>query len=191
MSQRESERRAWVECRVKPDKRVTNGAGRLRGYAAVFDTLSNPLPWYEKIAPGAFTDSLANGDDVRALREHDPSKILGRTSAGTLNLRETRKGLLSEIQLPDTELGRDTMEAVKRGDLTQMSFGFYTIDDEWKKEDGKDVRIVKRAELFDVSVVAFPAYEDTTVAARAYRNLETVWQRASRERELWLKGAIS
>jgi HK97 family phage prohead protease len=183
-----SERRAWVDCRVKPDKRVTNGAGRLRGYAAIFNVLSNPLPWFEKIAPGAFREALARGDDVRALREHDPSRLLGRTTAGTLNLRETRKGLLAEIQLPDTELGHDTMEAVRRGDLTQMSFGFYVLDDEWHKEDGKDVRVIKNTELFDVSVVAYPAYEDTTVAARAYDRFANDWKRHAATRARVLRG---
>lgn len=181
------ERRAWLDCRIKADRRVTSGAGRLTGYAAVFNTLSNPLPWYETIKPGAFKKTLAEGADVRALREHDPAKLLGRTTAGTLDLRETRKGLLSQIQLPDTELGRDTLEAVRRGDLTQMSFGFYVTDDEWQKQDGKDVRVIKSVDLFDVSVVAYPAYEDTTVAARAYDRWANQWRRSAELRERLLE----
>lgn len=141
----------------------------LTGYAALFNVLSEPIwDFRERIQPGAFRDSLKSGDDVRALVEHKGGlSSLGRTSSGTLSLAEDDKGLRVEIQPPDTQAGRDTVELVRRGDLTQMSFAFRTIDDEWHTEDDETVRVLQNVELFDVSVVSFPAYPDTSVAVRA------------------------
>lgn len=139
----------------------------LAGYAAVFNTLSEPLCGFrEKIETGAFKESIEQ-DDIRALVDHDSSKILGRNKAKTLILREDDKGLFVEIQLPDTTTGRDIAKSIKRGDISQMSFGFKTISDEWYKEDEQDIRTLKKVKLFDVSTVTFPAYPDTTVAVRS------------------------
>jgi HK97 family phage prohead protease len=163
-----TETRAPIECRAVLDANVTGGPGKLQGYAALFNTPSQPLPWVETISPGAFSEALAGGADVRALREHDPAKLLGRSTAGTLSLRETPRGLFCEISLPDTELGRDTRAAIARGDLSQMSFGFTCEDDEWGFDDsGQETRRLNRVTPKDVSVVCYPAYNDTTVALRA------------------------
>src|SRR5262249_16187460 len=121
-------------------RQEANGAlPKIRGYAAVFNVLSEPLFGFrERILPGAFKGSLKN--DVRALVDHDPGKIIGRSKANTLTLREEKKGLYVEITPPDTSLGRDTVESIRRGDLDQMSFGFRTIEDSWKTEEGETVR---------------------------------------------------
>jgi HK97 family phage prohead protease len=139
---------------------------KIRGYAAVFNELSEPLFGFrELILPGAFKKSLKA--DVRALLGHDPSQILGRTKSGTLRLREDDHGLYTEIDPPNTQLGRDTIESIKRGDLDQMSFGFQVVKDEWKHEDRELIRELVEVDLFDVSVVAFPAYTQTEVSVRS------------------------
>ncbi len=138
---------------------------RLTGYAALFNTLSQDLGGFrEKIARGAFTNSLEG--DVRALINHDSAKILGRTSAGTLSLREDSQGLAVEIEPPETSYARDLLESVRRGDITQMSFGFITRQDKWETQDGMQVRTLLEVKLLDVSPVTFPAYPDTSVALR-------------------------
>ncbi len=148
--------------------RPEGGRARLVGYAAVFNKLSEEIMGFrERIAPGSFSNSLAKPDDIRALVDHDPSMILGRNKSGTLKLEENTKGLKATIKLPDTQPGRDIAVSVERGDVTGMSFGFQTITDEWNIEDGQDVRTLKEVKLFDVSVVTYPAYPDTTVAVRS------------------------
>jgi uncharacterized protein len=139
---------------------------KIRGYAAVFDQLSEPLFGFrERILPGAFKKSV--DADVRALVGHDPSQIIGRTKSGTLTLREDQHGLYTEIDPPNTQLGRDTVESIKRGDLDQMSFGFQVVSDKWKHEDKELIRELVEVDLFDVSVVAFPAYSQTEVSVRS------------------------
>lgn len=150
-----------IELRQEP-----GNAAKIRGYAAVFNQLSEPLFGFrELILPGAFKNSLKS--DVRALVSHDPSQIIGRTKSGTLTLREDDHGLYTEIDPPNTQLGRDTVESIRRGDLDQMSFGFQVVSDKWRHEDKEIVRELVEVELFDVSVVAFPAYSQTEVSVRS------------------------
>lgn len=139
-------------------------APRIVGYAAVFSTPTDLGPFSEEIAPGAFAESISRGDDVRALFNHDPSAILGRTRAGTLSLGEDPTGLVARITPPDTQLGRDVVALIERGDISQMSFGFYVEDEESEKRNGKPHFTITRARLFDVSPVTFPAYESTSVS---------------------------
>lgn len=136
------------------------------GYAAVFGQLSEDLGGFrEQIAPGAFTKTL--GADVRALFNHDPNIVLGRTKSKTLRLAEDQKGLKIEIDPPNTAQSRSIIEALTRGDISQMSFGFRTIDDKWENIDGKIVRTLLNVELFDVSPVTFPAYPQTEAGLRS------------------------
>lgn len=150
--------------------RADGDSPKIVGHAALFDVEADIGGYYrERIAPGAFADSIAQ-DDVRALWNHDPNYILGRNKAGTLKLSEDDQGLLSEIIPPDTQFARDLMSSIKRGDVSQMSFGFFVLDDNWKRsQDAKQppLRILKRVQLFDVSPVAFPAYAQTDVAVRS------------------------
>lgn len=140
---------------------------RLVGYAAVFGELSENLGGFrEKIAPGAFAKSL--GGDVRALFNHDPNLILGRTKAKTLALHEDQRGLMVEITPPDTQAARDVIESIRRGDVDQMSFGFRTKKDDWEETDkGEIVRTLIEVDIFDVSPVTFPAYPTTEIAVRS------------------------
>ena len=141
----------------------------IEGHAAVFDSWSETLggifPFKEKVKRGAFVDSLEN-DDIRALFNHDPNYVLGRNKAGTLQLREDEHGLHVRILPPNTAWAKDLRTSIQRGDINQMSFGFTVEEDEWRYEDGYDVRELKRVKLFDVSPVTFPAYTATDVGLR-------------------------
>ena len=144
----------------------------LRGYAAVFNSPSQPLPFIETIANGAFRDSLNSRNDVKLLWNHDTGTVLGSTRAGTLTLSEDERGLLVEAHLPDTQAGRDAATLIKRGDVNAFSFGFRVPanGDEWPSADQ---RILKRVNVHEVSLVAFPAYTATegTASVRAMTEL--------------------
>jgi len=141
---------------------------RIVGYAAVFDKLSEDFGgWREQIAPGAFAKTIKN-DDIRALVDHDSGRIIGRNSAGTLTLSEDKEGLKVEILPPDTQVGRDIVTSIERGDVSGMSFGFRTITDNWRTVDEEEIRTLEEVKLFDVSPVTFPAYPDTDVGVRSY-----------------------
>lgn len=157
---------------VREAGKDSKSPGTLTGYAAVFNTWSEDLGYFrEMIRPGAFAKSLERGDDVRALVDHDSGRIVGRRSANTLRLSEDARGLKVEMDLPDTTEGRDLLESVKRGDLTGMSFGFCVENDTWSQQTVNGNVEYKRElidiDLFEVSVVAWPAYADTSVEARA------------------------
>ena len=161
-------------------------SGVLRGYAAVFDqptTRQNDYAGTETIARTAF-DGLLDGDTV-ALVGHDMNQVLGRTSSGTLKLSTDQHGLAFELQLPDTQLGRDTRELVKRGDLNGMSFSA-----EIGKVDRTKDGVVHRqfARLIDVSVVAMPAYTGTAVVARQAVALSALREQLIRARARVQKG---
>jgi HK97 family phage prohead protease len=135
----------------------------VRGYAAVYDqptTLQDDYAGTETIGRGAFDAALAGDPDVIATVNHDFGQLLGRTSSGTLRLRQDDQGLAFELDLPDTTLGRDARELVRRGDLRGMSFT--AMPGEVERVDGG---VVHRsfAELLEVSLVAIPAYSGTTV----------------------------
>ncbi len=142
---------------------------RLVGYAAMFNSLSEDLGGFrETIEPGTFAKSLKRGDDVRAFIEHQGGlSTLGRTSNGTVRLKEDDKGLWTEIDLPDTTAARDIYELIRRADVSQMSFSFRTITDAWNTVDGEEIRTLKEVDLMDVSPVAMPAYPATGVDARS------------------------
>lgn len=139
----------------------------ITGYAAVFNSLSVEMYGFrEKIAPGAFKKTLQESD-VRALWNHDTGKVLGRTKAGTLTCREDDKGLAIEIMPPES--AEHMIESMRRGDVDQMSFGFEAIRDAWEEDRnaGTVTRTLLECRLFEVSVVAFPAYPDTSASVRA------------------------
>jgi HK97 family phage prohead protease len=133
----------------------------LRGYAAVFNSPSQPLPFIETIQRGAFRDSLKSRNDIKLLWNHDTSVVLGSTRAGTLRLMEDERGLLVEADLPMTQAGKDAAISIQRGDVTAFSFGFRIPagGDEWANANE---RLLKRVNVHEVSVgVAFPAYTGT------------------------------
>lgn len=155
----------FIEVRVEPPPDETS-VGKIVGYAAVFDTPSVPLGGFrEVVRRGAFSDSL--NADVRALWNHDPNYVLGRTKNGTLRLEEDDRGLRVEIDPPNTTWARDFMESIRRGDVDQMSFAFRAIEDRWTNDENGTLRELLKAQLLDVSPVTFPAYEATSVTLRA------------------------
>jgi len=157
------------EVRADGNKRI------IKGYAAVFGALSDDLGGFvERIAPSAFSRCLSLNADVRCLVDHEPSKILGRSTAGTLRLSQDSTGLAIECDMPDTTLGNDTLESIRRGDLNQMSFGFICVDEDWSAlPDGTKLRTVSDADLFDVSVVTYPADKSSSVGVA--RSLRSLW----------------
>ena len=159
----------------------SDGEPKVEGYPAMFDKYSEDLGGFvERIAPGAFKKSLKNGADVRALWNHDQNFVLGRTKSGTVKLREDDKGLYMINRPPNTQWARDLMVSIGRKDVTQMSFGFWVVDDEWKeRKDKPPVRTLNEVELVDVSVVTFPAYPDTKVALRSME----AWQKKTQPEE--------
>jgi HK97 family phage prohead protease len=141
----------------------------IRGYASVFNQLSEDIGGFrEKVAPGAFKKTIAK-DDIRALFNHDPNYVLGRTKNKTLRLAEDEKGLAIEIDPPDTQWARDLMESIRREDITQMSFGFRALKDKWEQiADQLPIRTLIENWLRDISPVTFPAYPQTSVKVRDY-----------------------
>jgi HK97 family phage prohead protease len=157
------ERRTFVVRDV--EARAEGGSMRLSGYAAVFHDSSVPLPFKEKIAPGAFRKTLSETPDVRLLINHE-GLPLARTKNGTLKLEEDERGLRFDADLADTQEGRDIYTLVERGDVDQMSFAFRVIRQKWN--DDRTVRVLTEVSLSDgdVSVVTYPAYPTTSVQAR-------------------------
>lgn len=139
----------------------------ISGYFIVFDEETELYPdYFEKISSNAVGD-LKN-KDIRALVNHDTSRVLGRTTTGTLKLHADKKGVFGEIEINDKDTDAlNLYERVKRGDVTQCSFGFYIngVNETWDDNDVLRVELTD-IDLFEVSVVTFPAYEQTSVAAR-------------------------
>lgn len=155
-----------------------NGKPTLSGYAAVYNQLSVDFGgWREIIRPGAFSGSLAKGPDTRANVDHQGGlNTIGRTRNGTLQLNEDAQGLRVTIEPPDTQAGRDVMTLVKRGDLNQMSFAFWTLRDNWLETGEYVLRELHEVDIDggDVSVVTYPAYPQTSVQTRSLMNLPMI-----------------
>lgn len=158
---------------MKLEARAAEGDSKARtltGYAAVFNQWSVDMWGFrERIRPGAFAQAVAPGADVRFLWNHDHSLVLGRTAAGTLRLSQDDVGLKFELDLPEHELGVRAYSTVERGDVDQMSFLFEPIKDEWTWKGGKepDERELIEVEIYEISAVTFPAYENTSVEPRS------------------------
>lgn len=174
---------------LRVEKRA-DGAPMICGYASVFYDAGDPGTQYslyddlqERVMPGAF-DRAAREDDVRALFNHDPNCILGRTTSKTLRLSIDKKGLRYEIDAPDTSAGRDLLASVTRGDVTGSSFGFDVTAVMWRKDGDNYVREIHGTKLYDVSPVTYPAYNSTTAGIRS----ETAdKEQVRRDLETWKK----
>lgn len=182
----ENEGRAKGEALSKIETRVNHTQFEIReeaegmrfsGYAAVFNSPSEPLPFTEVIERGAFHKTLRSKNDVKFLWNHDSGEILGSTRAKTLALIEDERGLRVEGLLPNTSRGRDVAELLRRGDVDSMSFGFSVPagGDDWSKDGSQ--RTLKSVRLHEVSLVAFPAYPGTA-GLQSVRGLDKIAQRA-------------
>lgn len=142
-----------------------NNARRISGYAAVFNQWSEDLGGFiEKVAPGAFSRAI-QGADVRALFNHDSNIVLGRTRSGTLKLRQDSVGLHFDVALPETSAARSLHTLIKRGDVSECSFGFSVRKDSWNPAGTE--RTLTDVDLYDVGPVTFSAYTQTSVEARS------------------------
>ncbi len=162
--------------------RAENGDLYLEGHFAVFNS-----PYFlwengiEYIMPGAFTKTLIDNPDVRALYNHNVDLILGRTKSGTLVLSEDETGLFARIKInPDDSEAMNAYERIKRGDIDQCSFGFDIVDEDYEYTDGKSIWKIKEVRLYEVSPCVFPAYEETSVSARK-KSLEDIEKRKTQE----------
>jgi HK97 family phage prohead protease len=170
-----------VERRTSPANFELNFEGEassdkmtFRGYAAVFDSPSEPLPFTEYIRTGAFQRSLKTRNEVKMFMNHNMDHILASTRSGTLRLTEDSKGLLAEAKLPETTVGRDLSVLMQRGDVHSMSFGFSVPPNGDKWSSDGSTRELHQIRLHEVSVVTgFPAYEATTADVRTIDILAT------------------
>ncbi|MCY8971460.1 HK97 family phage prohead protease [Bacillus atrophaeus] len=157
---------------------------QITGYGAVFNSPANIGDMFtEVIAPGAFTKALSNQSDVRALFNHNWDYVLGRTRSGTLTLEEDDKGLKFTVTPPSTSWASDLQSSMARGDINQCSFGFNVVKEDWNYDTEPATRTIQEVELFEISVVAFPAYEDTEAVLRS----GDIFKRAKKEQEVRLK----
>ena len=148
------------------EKRADDNKRTLVGYASVFNSPTDiGGMWIETVAPGAFAETISG--DVRALVDHDMGRVIGRTKSGTLRLSEDAHGLRCEIDLPDTTDGNDLWALIERGDISGMSFGFQVTKNEWDETGDIPKRTIQKVELYEVSAVAFPAYDDTELGKRS------------------------
>lgn len=177
------ERRFYPLAELRVAEAADGKSAKISGHAAKFDVPSEDLGGFvERVAPGAFAKTIMSAD-IRALFNHDSNIVLGRNKAGTLRLSEDTAGLAIDIDAPDTQLVRDMVLApMRRGDVTQMSFGFITRNDKWAKVDGIWVRTLLEVDLFDVSPVTFPGYPQTDVAVRS---MEDAIKAAIPPEEIW------
>lgn len=168
------ERRFVKGAEVRATK--TGDTPGIEGYASVFDEeyVLWDTPSYrvvEIVRPGTFTRALKEKQDVRCLFNHDANYLLGRSTAGTLRLKQDSKGLSFTNDMPDTQLGRDVRTSVDRGDLDGCSFAFSVTKQTWREEqnEGKTIstREIEDVDLYDVGPVTYPAYTGTSVGARA------------------------
>jgi HK97 family phage prohead protease len=150
--------------------RETPAGMTFTGYAAVFNSDSVPLPFIERIAPGAFKRSLQSRNEVKMLWNHDSGEPLASVRGGTLKLIEDDRGLKVEATLANTTRGRDVAELIRSKTVDSMSFGFSVIRDSWSGE----VRTLEAVRLFEVSVVSSAAYPATegTVTVRSTTGID-------------------
>lgn len=149
----------------------TEDGWTVSGYAAVFDSPSEPMPFTEYVKRGAFRKTIKDGADVRLLIDHT-GVPLARTKSGTLKLREDEKGLYMEARLdPNNPDAVKMRSALMRGDVSQMSFAFETIKDAWNQD--RTVRELREVKLHDVSIVTYPAYEETSAEIRNSNSTDT------------------
>jgi uncharacterized protein len=166
-----------IEYRAIPELRAVTGDDlKIVGYAAVFNSQSKDLGGFrETVAPGAFTRALAERQEVKCLFNHSADHVLGRTGNGTLALVQDSRGLRFECQLdPNQHFHRDLHASIKRGDVDSCSFAFKPAKDGQTWENRNDAngnyyaaRTLTDVDLFDVSAVVNPAYDTTSLAARA------------------------
>lgn len=165
----------------KFETREADGKLYISGYFAVFGSEYEIFQGAsERVDPGAFEETLSS--DIRCLIDHETRLVLGRTKSGTLTLKVDSRGLWGEVEInPNDQDAMNLYERVKRGDVDQCSFGFDILDEEFEDLGDKVRWTIKKVKLYEVSVVTFPAYEETSVTARK-RQLDDM---RKKDNELW------
>lgn len=182
---------------LQAEVRATGDASpKIVGHAAKFNTLSQDLGgFFERIAPGAFDDCLRENPDIVGLFNHSFDYVLGRTSSGTMAVSVDAEGLLYSIEPPDTQLARDLMTSMRRGDIRGSSFGFYCLEDTWDLDPTTDsiIRTIVKASVFDCSVVTDPAYltSDASVRSQLPEGNEALRALAAEKRAALTQRAIA
>lgn len=164
---------------LKTDEQQNNMT--VEGYALKWGENSKPIYtadsfFVESFVQGAFNETLEN-DEQLVLYGHDMNNVLGRTENSTAMLTSDEVGLYLTVDLPNTTLGKDTYELVKRGDIAGMSVGFIAEDDKFEQVDGVIKRTINKAKLVEVSLVPMPAYDSSEVSERAANNVATIIER--------------
>jgi HK97 family phage prohead protease len=154
-------------------RKSATGSRTLKGYAARFNSRSVDLGGFvEQLMPGCFAESLAADEEIRALLDHDHTKILARRSNGSLRISEDSVGLGVDFDVPATSYGDDLLACVDAGLIAGMSFGMFCLEDRWQdlQENGQAVKLrsVTRADIFEITATSMPAYPSTTLAARSF-----------------------
>lgn len=163
---RKAEYRNLGKVSVDEEKRVIEGL-------IPYNSRSEDMGFFEYIAPTAFNKTLADKADVRALWNHDTTKLLGRVSNGSLQLESREDGLHCVCTLPDTSYAEDVYKLIRDGYNPGMSFGFNIINQDEKVEEGREIHTLREVRLFEVSFgVSFPAYEETKANARCVRGID-------------------
>lgn len=183
---RETRQVRSVSLQFKTRADDATGDKYISGYFSVFNTNYEIWPGAtESVAPEAFEGALA--DDIRCLIDHDTRLVLGRTKAGTLTLKTDSRGLWGEVKInPNDSDAMNLYERVNRGDVDQCSFGFDILDEEFE-DNGISIHwTIKKVKLYEVSVVTFPAYSDTSVTARK-QQAETIKKRSF---EAWKQSTL-
>lgn len=150
----------------------------LGGYAAIYNSRTTLWEGFDEIiAPNAFAKTLSENSDVRCLFNHDWSKVLGRTKSSTLRLFEDERGLKFEVDIPNNSYANDLVESMNRGDINQCSFGFFITQEELDWECEPALRTILEVDLYEVSIVSIPAYDDTEAAVMRGKQDKNVFER--------------
>ena len=168
-----------------------DGQKYIEGYFAVFGGVYELWPGAtESVDPHAFDDTL--GGDIRALINHDTTLVLGRTKAGTLELKVDSRGLWGRIRVNQADGDAlNLYSRIERGDVDQCSFGFEILEEETEwRDDGSVHWTIKRVKLYEISPVTFPAYEDTSVSARR-RDYDEIRERRAEAWKAKMKERLS
>jgi HK97 family phage prohead protease len=180
----------FSELKNQIEERAEGQPPKIIAQIALFNRMSEDLGGFrERIAPGCFSKTIERGD-IRALMNHDPNYVLGRNKSGTMKLWEDEVGLNMECEPPDTTWARDLLVSMRRKDIDQCSFAFRTINDSWDEVNGEIVRTLLEAELYDSSIVTYPAYTMTSAYVRSllytqeFRELAEIIDRVNRGERL-------
>lgn len=160
--------RVYTQCAA--ELREVDGVPTFYGRPVVYNSPSKPIygQFVERMMPGCFDNHLRGNPDIIACIDHEPSKLLGRTSAGTLKLSNDSNGMSIAVQSPKTTYANDLALSLARGDIRGMSFVFETKTDRWYRENGNQMRDVTEATIHEVSFVVDPAYPETEAGVRSY-----------------------